>query len=100
MLRRHAYSSFLALTAGLAVAMLIPRVLKAQEITGTISGTVRDATGAVIPEATVLATQVETTQSEEVRSLTRCASPRHPDDGSITLLRERITTWVLIEILN
>ena len=60
MLRRHAYSSFLALTAGLAVAMLIPRVLKAQEITGTISGTVRDATGAVIPEATVLATQIET----------------------------------------
>ncbi|MBZ5542872.1 MAG: carboxypeptidase regulatory-like domain-containing protein [Acidobacteriia bacterium] len=43
----------LALAMGFLAAVLIPFGLFAQEITGNISGTVVDATGGVIPEATV-----------------------------------------------
>ena len=41
-------------------ALLIPGLLCAQNISGTIAGTVRDSSGAVIPNAAVTATHVET----------------------------------------
>jgi hypothetical protein len=48
--------------AALLVLMVISGLsfLRAQNISGTIAGTVRDQTGAVIPNATVVATRVET----------------------------------------
>lgn len=55
----------LALAVALAVATSLVTVLPLhpQEITGTISGSVRDQSGAVVPGATVVATQTETQRS-------------------------------------
>ena len=47
----------------LIVALLVPALLSAQTVTGTLQGTVKDATGAVLPGADVTARNVETGQS-------------------------------------
>ena len=44
----------------LLLTLLLPCAMAAQEITGSISGSVHDQSGAVIPNATVVATRVET----------------------------------------
>ena len=43
----------------LALITLIPTVLQAQEITGSITGTVTDSSGAAVPNAKVTATDVQ-----------------------------------------
>ena len=88
----------LALAMGFLAAVLIPFGLFAQEITGNISGTVVDATGGVIPEATVgvvnLATgaaRTTTTTSAGVFFFTSCYPPQYgpksPSFARATLVR-------------
>src|SRR3954469_14347211 len=51
---------FVGRSLWIALALWLPVVLFAQGTTGTISGTVRDQTGAVLPAANVQVTQQET----------------------------------------
>jgi hypothetical protein len=50
----------------LVVAILVPRLLAAQAVTGTILGTVTDDTGAILPGATVTLTHTETGRTRVV----------------------------------
>jgi hypothetical protein len=50
----------------LAAAILLPRLLAAQAVTGTILGTVHDNSGAVLPGVTVTLTHVETGRARVV----------------------------------
>lgn len=57
-----------ALAAPALSLALLSAVAHAQGITGTISGTVTDVSGAVVPDATITVTQTQTNESRTVRS--------------------------------
>jgi carboxypeptidase family protein/TonB-dependent receptor-like protein len=57
---RASRAALFAVGAVLVLKTLSPGGLSAQEITGTISGTLTDSTGAVIPDATVTVTNLST----------------------------------------
>src|SRR3712207_5441977 len=64
------YSRFLALVGLITLSSVVVRPLMAQTTFGLITGNVRDATGAIVPNATIEATHVEsnykyTAQSNE-----------------------------------
>lgn len=77
------------------VAFLMPTA-NAQQLTGTLSGTVYDQTGAVIPNATV---QLKNQQSGDVRTTTSNASGLfvitavQPATYSLTISASGFTTW-------
>ncbi len=70
----------------MAFLLLIPALLCAQSDTARIVGTVTDATGALIPGATVTATNTQTNIRTEVTS---------QDDGSFVITSLRIGTYTL-----
>ena len=59
-MNRHTLSFLLACTGSVAGAMIAPHTLHAQTVTGTVVGTIADASGAVVPGATVVAHNVDT----------------------------------------
>src|SRR6059036_2858674 len=62
-MRRRA---IIAMTLLAGIGVMIPRIARGQESRGTIVGTVTDASGGAIPEATVQVTNIGTNVSTEV----------------------------------
>src|SRR5438046_7053311 len=62
-MRRRA---IIAMTLLAGIGVMIPRIARGQESRGTIVGTVTDASGGAIPEATVLVTNIGTNVSAAV----------------------------------
>jgi carboxypeptidase family protein/TonB-dependent receptor-like protein len=58
---------FLALTFAAAV-VLLPAIVSAQTVTGTLQGTVNDTKGAVVPGVDIVVTNVETAQERNLRT--------------------------------
>jgi hypothetical protein len=67
-MRRRTFSLALPLFTFAALLVALPFAARAQEITGTIRGTITDPTGAVVPGATVIL--VDTGKKLEVRRVT------------------------------
>src|SRR5512138_1977402 len=58
--------SYLGMFTLLAVILILPAVVVAQTITGTLEGTVHDRNGATVPGAEVLIRNVETGQERKL----------------------------------
>jgi len=58
--KHSVHSLMIRIFFGLLVISLLPGLLRAQQNTGSISGAVKDSTGAVLPGAAVRATNVST----------------------------------------
>ena len=56
----------IALSAALVVLVVSPSTLLAQSFTGTITGTIKDTSGATIPRATITITNQQTGREETV----------------------------------
>src|SRR5262245_13303006 len=79
----------IALLGGVLLAGLLPQTLAAQAVTGTILGTVKDASGAVVAGAKVVLTNEGTQYSRTVTSdaLGEYVAPQLPT-GTYTILAE------------
>ena len=61
---RNARLLMLALSASMGLCMILPTTARAQRSAASINGTVKDATGAVVPQATVVLTNTATTVTQ------------------------------------
>ena len=67
-INKNFYRTFLALFAGVVLAMTLTTTGSAQTDTGRVTGSVTDATGAVIPGATITLTNAETGSVQTITS--------------------------------
>ena len=70
-----------AAVAALAAILLLPAAGTAQMTRGSIAGTARDASGAVVPGATVVVTNVATNASHTVVTDTKPSRSQVPTSG-------------------
>src|SRR5947199_5940675 len=58
----------LALISASVAPLVFATLLQAQEVTGNIAGTVTDASGSVVPGATVIVTNTDTNQARTMKT--------------------------------
>jgi hypothetical protein len=80
-----------ASAAAIALAILLPCSISAQEITGTITGTAKDETGGVLPGVTVTARHLQTNLTKETVT---------SDQGAYTLSYLPVGTYDVVFTLS